>query len=551
MTRKKEYEDEEKESSSAAQKRSRVINSIERKHKFLTLKDSEELLYFSPSDGQWHYGDVYLKQFVDKGTTITGFEKGAATSSFEFTTSMFREIKEIIKIHSYADPSEFISPPEWINLRNGALNVLTSEFIQRDPEPDCKKEELEIEKLKQEMQKKIREVKETPGTVEADSIKDGIRNDYSITIRGKRDLIKKKEDEWRNSQTDKFAGFCFTSTIPVKYDPSATCPRIEAFFKSMELGDDVIQGILELFGYCLLKSYPIKKMFLFVGPHDTAKSTAASLLEALLGVENYSSLSLDALQQDHFEKKKLYKMHANISGELANRFIKDTSLLKELLGWDSVTARLMFSQKKFSFWNYAKLIFLANQIPATYETDNDFFPKVLIFEFTKQFKEGEEATRRKDELMAELTTEEEMSGLLNKALRSLQELLKRGKFKTSKSEQENKELYLIKANPLKYYIENSLTIANEIGEVNDPDGNKIKITKQDVYGNFLGFCKHYRLPALSQTAFFKNLNDYLLKRGIPINRRDTTGKGYYPWLELAVLYTDTKNSDSNSYDDLL
>ena len=192
----KEYEDEEgKESSeSAAHKRSRIINSIEKNHKFLTLKDSEELLYFSPSDGQWHYGDVYLKQFVDKGTTITGFEKGSATSSYEFTTSMFREIKEIVKIHSYADPKEFISPPQWINLRNGALNVLTSEFIQRDPEPDCKREELEIEKLKEERQKKISEVKETPGTVEADSIKDGIRNDYSITIRGKRDFIKKKKD---------------------------------------------------------------------------------------------------------------------------------------------------------------------------------------------------------------------------------------------------------------------------------------------------------------------------------------------------------------------
>ena len=74
--RKKEYEDdEEKESSeSAAQKRSRIINSIEKNHKFLTLKNSEELLYFNPSDGQWHDGEVFLKQFVDKGTTITGFE---------------------------------------------------------------------------------------------------------------------------------------------------------------------------------------------------------------------------------------------------------------------------------------------------------------------------------------------------------------------------------------------------------------------------------------------------------------------------------------------
>ena len=539
MAKKSEKKNKEPKKSTEV-RREEIIKNIETTEKFLTIRDSDDLLYFNPSDGQWHVGETYLKELTRK------------KSSINFSTSLFREVRETIKVDTYIDGKSFISPPEWINLRNGALNVRKTEFIARDPEPEYKEEHRKIDDLK-----KARDKEEASIQVKGPSADDWqyslekLDRKYEPQIKELMDTIRKKKEEWRKSQTEKFAKFCFTSTIPVKYDPSATCPRIEAFFKSMELGDDVVQGILELFGYCLLKSYPIKKMFLFVGPHDTAKSTVASLLEALLGVENYSSLSLDALQQDHFEKKKLYKMHANISGELANRFIKDTSLLKELLGWDSVTARLMFSQKKFSFWNYAKLIFLANQIPATYETDNDFFPKVLIFEFTKQFKEGAEGTRRKDELMAELTTEGEMSGLLNKAVKALQELLKRGKFKTSKSEQENKELYLIKANPLKYYIENSLSIANEIGEVDDPDGNIIKISKQDVYGNFLGFCKHYRLPALSQTAFFKNLNEYLMKRGIPINRRDTSGKGYYPWLELAVLYTDTKNSDSNSNDDLL
>ena len=112
MKRKKEYEDEEEKetSESAAQKRSRIINSIEKNHKFLTLTDTQELKYFNPYDGQWHDGGVFLEKFVDKETTITilpGFGKGgAATSGFDFTTNMFREIKAIIKIHTYTDPKE-------------------------------------------------------------------------------------------------------------------------------------------------------------------------------------------------------------------------------------------------------------------------------------------------------------------------------------------------------------------------------------------------------------------------------------------------------------
>ena len=548
--RKKEYEeDKDKENSeSAAHKRSRIINSIEKKHKFLTLKDSEDLLYFNPSDGQWHDGDVFLKQLVDQETTIKvlpSFGKGGEiTSSFEFTTSMFREIKEIIKIHSYADPKEFVSPPEWINLKNGALNVSGTEFIPREPKPDHKKEESEIKALKEEEKKKLKEVKETPGRSEADVVKEEIEKEYQKRIRDKWDTIHKKEEEWQKSQTEKFAKFCFTSTIPVRYNPTATCPRIDTFFKSLELSEDITEGIMELFGYCLLKSYPIKKMFLFVGPHDTAKSTIMSLLEAMLGIDNYSSLSLDALQQDHFEKKKLHRMHANISGELANRFIKDTSLLKELLGSDSVTARLMFSQKKFNFWNYAKLIFLANQIPATYETDNDFFPKVLIFEFTKQFKEGEERTIRKGELMAELTTEGEMSGLLNKAVMSLQELLKRGKFKTTKSEQENKELYLIKSNPFRYYIDNVLWFNNGVDQIDNPDQNLVRAYKQDVYNNFVTFCRRYNITGWTDNKFFRLMKKYAKEEGIS-EKRDTEGVWYYAGVSIRNLFPETENSCSD------
>ena len=258
----------------------------------------------------------------------------------------------------------------------------------------------------------------------------------------------------------------------------------------------------------------------------------------------------DAMQEDHFEKYKLYHMYANISGELANRFIKDTSLLKELLGSDSVSVRLMFSQKKFNFWNYAKLIFLANQIPATYETDNDFFPKVLIFEFTKQFNEGEEGTRSKEELMAELTTEEEISGLLNKAVVALQELLKRGKFKTSKSEQENKELYLIKSNPFRYYIDNVLGFNNGVDQIYDPDGNLVRAYKQDVYNNFVTFCRRYNITGWTDNKFFRLMKKYAKEEAIP-EKRDTDGVWYYSGVFIRNLFPETENSGSDfDIDDL-
>ena len=132
----KEIVDEPKESS--AEKRSKIVTKIITKNKFLTLRDTEELLYFNPQDGEWHDGETYLKEFLISETSIaiaSSDPKKGITKLTEFTTSMFREVKEIIKIQTYVDPKAFVCPPEWINLKNGALNVLTSEFIPRDPIP--------------------------------------------------------------------------------------------------------------------------------------------------------------------------------------------------------------------------------------------------------------------------------------------------------------------------------------------------------------------------------------------------------------------------------
>ena len=538
MTKQKaEKKKDREQKKSIGVRKEEIVRSIKATEKFITIRDTGELLYFNPSDGQWYDGTTYVEQFTrDK-------------AGVDYSTSLLREVRETLRVDTYTDGKSFISPPEWVNLKNGALNVLTSEFIPRDPEPKYDEENKKIDDLKEEREKDEGKIKATTAD-DYQRAMEKLDGKYDPLIKEVKETIKGKKAEWKQSQTQKFAKFCFTSGIPVKYNPSARCTRIDAFFKSMELGDDTVQGIMELFGYCLLKSYPIKKMFLFVGPHDTGKSTIMSLLEALLGAENYSSLSLDAMQEDHFEKYKLYHMYANISGELANRFIKDTSLLKELLGSDSVSVRLMFSQKKFNFWNYAKLIFLANQIPATYETDNDFFPKVLIFEFTKQFKEGEEGTRPKEELMAELTTEEEISGLLNKAVVALQELLKRGKFKTTKSEQENKELYLIKSNPFRYYIDNVLCFNNGVDQIYDPDGNLVRAYKQDVYANFVTFCRRYNITGWTDNKFFRLMKKYAKEEGIP-EKRDTDGVWYYSGVSIRNLFPETENSGSDSdIDDL-
>lgn len=90
---------------------------------------------------------------------------------------------------------------------------------------------------------------------------------------------------------------------------------------------------------------------------------------------------------------------------------------------------------------------------------------------------------------AELTTDQELSGLLNKSVSALKELLKRGKFRNDRTVQEKKELYQIKSNPLKYYINTALEFNEELNDIADPDGNSLRAYKNDLYANYLLFCK--------------------------------------------------------------
>lgn len=552
--KKPEYEPEETKES-AAERRSRIANSIQSKHKFLTLRDTEELLYFNPHDGQWHDGESYLKEFLIEETSILIASK--KTTITEFTTSMLREVKEIIKIQTYIDPKTFVCPPEWINLKNGALNVLSAEFIQRDPEPMCEDLRQEIEKLKRERDLKLKEVKDTPGTMESYNIKDSISEDYSSRIRYINGKIREKKEEWRKSQTEKFAKFYFTSSLPVKFDPSAACPKIDAFFHQLQNKEDEAKRLYELTGYMLYKGYPLKKLFILYGGTNTGKTTLATELwqKRFLGIDNVSTLSIGSIQEDKFDRIKLRNKYANISPELPeNTHISDTGQFKMLTGNDMMSARLMHSQKEPQFVNFAKIIFLTNHIPVISETDDAFFKRVEIIEFNNQFEDGKNAIKN---IIQKIADESELSGLLNVSLKALQELMERGTFTASKKAEDKKSEYLLKSNPIRFFLQERYDFYYNYPGENDPD--VVQVKKADVYADYVQFCKMNGILADTQNRFFRIANRYFKDMGIESRRISNGGPecyiGIFPKKELVELQVTGKQDDINkdiaSYDNLI
>ena len=100
----------------------------------------------------------------------------------------------------------------------------------------------------------------------------------------------------------------------------------------------------------------------------------------------------------------------NNAGEISYDDLKDVNLLKRTTGEDEITAEEKF-KKEFNFKNYAKMIFLTNELPETPDKTDAFYrryyPIIFPFAFTK-----DEA----DPLIIEKLSDKEFQGLLYKCL---------------------------------------------------------------------------------------------------------------------------------------
>ena len=286
--------------------------------------------------------------------------------------------------------------------------------------------------------------------------------------------------------------YYFTQQLPIPFIATATCPRIAKFLSEVLSPEDVL-NVIELFGYCLYKGYPIQKIFMLHGDGANGKSTFIELLKAFLGSQNCSNIPLQQLAISRFAKAELYGKLANLYADIPANALSDTGTLKMLRGGDTVSAERKFKDF-FSFVNHAKLIFSCNRIPTTYDDTIAFWRSWIIVPFPNTFL-GDKANKG---LLKELTTEGELSGMLNLALKALKGLLERGDFSNTKGVEEVKADYIRRSDSVGAFVMDNL----------EADGSGAFI-KQELYRWFCEYCREKKLISITQDSFFKNIHQHL------------------------------------------
>lgn len=245
--------------------------------------------------------------------------------------------------------------------------------------------------------------------------------------------------------------------IPVNYDPKAECPQIEKFLREVTSSEEDIAFLEEWAGYCLTTDVSYQKALMLYGIPGTGKSVFATLLETFIGSENASSESLQKIEEDKYRAAKLYGKRVNICSDIPSTKMHKTEVFKKLVsGLDTIDAENKY-QDPFKFKNKAKLTFSANKIPEG-PKDPAFYERFCLIEFGHKFR----GTARDDKkLIQKLTTDAELSGFLNVALKGLKRLYENDRFSYNKTFEETEREYILNSNPVAFFMEECTVVSDQ------------------------------------------------------------------------------------------
>jgi len=307
-----------------------------------------------------------------------------------------------------------------------------------------------------------------------------------------------------------------TVALPVTYDVGADCPKITKFISEVVKQEDRLL-LWEIPAWCLTLYSGIQRLVILLGEGANGKTVYLEMLRRFLGRENCTAYSLQSLTTNRFAIAGLFGKLANISPELPSTALRQAWPLKTLTGLDTVEAEKKF-RDSFNFVNTAKMIFATNNPPEISEDTLAIWRRFVVIDFPFRFI-GDRADKN---LLAKLTTEKELSGLLNKSLNGLARLKSKGDFSYTRSVEDTRIKYLLASNPVAAFIEDRCEF--------DPWS---AITKKELHQAFMEFCAENKLPGMTIKAF-----GHKIKRAYMLN--EERGK----WRGIKVKSTGNKE-DAN------
>lgn len=305
-------------------------------------------------------------------------------------------------------------------------------------------------------------------------------------------------------------------------------PHTNALLDGM-VGENAI-FLKQFIGYMFYRSYsPAQEMVFFKGEGGEGKSSLLNFItKYLVGSENASAITPQDLSNDKFLSAELLGKSINVSADISDNYIKDTSLLKRITGGDFFTAQYKGIQG-FTMTNYAKQIFSANSLPRFSDLSGGFGARLVVLPFINGDQREPNAIFWKDHDMNKI--EQEAPSFAYECIREFRKIFdgKKATFTKMPSMEESKQAWLYENDHIGEFLTEctSINLDDDRGEI-----------ATNVFNEYIAFCKLNQYMPKSSQAF----KSYLEKIGI---KRVKNRKGYddgnsSQWRYIGLKLTDPR-----------
>ncbi len=214
--------------------------------------------------------------------------------------------------------------------------------------------------------------------------------------------------------------YLFTYVIPHIFNSNSVCPTWDLMLENLTLGrNDLILNIEEFLGYALSNmDYGLApKALILDGSGANGKTTLVNAFKMVLGNKNVSSILVSTINENRFVSSTLFKSLLNIAEEEKISVFKESENFKRLTGGSPMTAEKK-GKDAFQFTNRAKLLMTYNNLPTITDRSHGMFRRLLIIPCDQNF------TERPDLFISdlEIKIQEEIPGIINKAIAGLKRL---------------------------------------------------------------------------------------------------------------------------------
>lgn len=292
-----------------------------------------------------------------------------------------------------------------------------------------------------------------------------------------------------------------------EYRKEAECPRWEEFIATICGGDqEKISYLQKAIGYSITANTDEKAIFILYGEDgNNGKTTLLETIADMIGDYSSKTRAETILNKNKGtipnEIAQLKGYHFVHTSELDNSDTLDESLVKSLVGNDSISARLLYSEYE-TFKPKLKLWIASNHKPKIKGLEDAIWQRIKLIEL-KQIPERQ----RKGKSRVAAMFREEYSGILNWALQGYGNYLQEGLTDPP---------FIKEA--LKTYKDENGNVEQFIGECCNTEiaEDDIQVTVSALYSAYQNYCRDEGIKYLEKQTFSKKLK----KLGYENTRKD-------------------------------